>query len=92
MSYKINEQENEYIIKVSTRGNFKYDVYNKEKYIVSFGAKPYGQYKDLLGHYKELDNKDEQKRINFRKRFNKLYEKNKNNILSGIFWSWRYLW
>lgn len=46
---------------------------------IHFGAI---EYQDYLIH------KDPIRRANFRKRFKALYEKNKNNLQSPIFWSW----
>jgi len=85
------------IIKMSTRKGKKYDVFeviNKDgkptlKYILSFGSAKNFHYKDILGGYDELDHNDEQRRINFYKRF-----KNANNakIDSPLFWSANLLW
>lgn len=78
--------------KKSTRKNKKYDVFKDGKYITSFGALGMEHYKDKIGLYSHLDHNDKVRLQNFRNRFKSLYEKNKNNLASGIYWSWRYLW
>ena len=61
----------------------KYIITNINDKKIKFGSI---NYQDYLTH---LDNI---RRDNFRKRFFKLYQKNKNNIDSAIFWSWNLLW
>ena len=82
------------IIRKSTKKNKKYDVIFSNGKIVSFGQLGYEHYKDMtpLKLYSKLDHLDEKRRRLFRLRFKKLYELNKNNIYSPIFWSWNYLW
>jgi hypothetical protein len=58
----------------------KYDVILPNGKVVSFGS---------ISH---LDHLDEKRRNNFKNRFRKLYEKNKLNVESPIFWSWWCLW
>lgn len=81
-----------YDVLKSTRKNKKYDVFKNEKYILSFGALGMKHFKDKIGLYKNLDHNDEQRKLNFKSRFRKLFEKNKNNPESAIYWSWKYLW
>ena len=50
------------------------------------------QYKDQFKQYSNLDHNDKKRQESFKKRFGKLFEKNKNNPKSGIFWSMRFLW
>lgn len=78
----------------SKRNDKKYDVILPNGKIISFGQIGYEQYKDStpLKLYSDLDHNDERRRDNFRKRFYKLYEKNKLNVESPIFWAWNYLW
>ena len=44
------------------------------------------RYQDWLSH------KDKERRARFRARFNKLYEKNKLNYNTPIFWAYNLLW
>jgi hypothetical protein len=81
-----------YDVKKSTRENKKYDVFKDGKFIVSFGASGMQHYKDKIGLWSNLDHNDEDRLKSFRNRFKKLYEMNKNNKSSGIYWSWRFLW
>lgn len=73
----------------------------KHKYIVvgesllkpvKFGAYGMGHFHDRFGVYSDLDHKDTKRLKAFQNRFRKLYEKNKDNPGSGIYWSWEYLW
>lgn len=43
-------------------------------------------------HFDYLKHHDEKRRLNFKKRFNKLIEKNKNNINSAMYFSNLLLW
>ena len=79
-----------YKIYPSTRKGKKYDVYKDNKYIVSFGASGMQHYKDLLGHYKNLDHNDIKRKNAFNSRFKRLIDKHDKN--SGIYWSSKYLW
>ena len=78
----------------STHKNKKYDVILPDGTIISFGQLGYEHYKDTtpLKLYKHLDHNDKDRRQRFRSRFAKLYEKNKNNRYSPMYWSWNYLW
>jgi hypothetical protein len=78
-----------YKIEVSTRANKKYDVYKDGKYLLSFGDKRYGQYKDKIGHYSHLDNNDEKKRSAYRARHK---NDNINDPDFAGYWAWTLLW
>ena len=90
----INIKINGQIFKVakSKRKNKKYDVFKDENFILSFGDTRYSHYKDKFKLYSKDDHNDLTRLKNFRNRFKTLYEKNKNNPLSSIYWSWNYLW
>lgn len=90
MIVKINNKN--YQVKKSTGTKKKYVVYLDGKVICRFGDASMQQYKDKFGEYSHLDHNDEKRRDNFRARFKSLYEKNKNNPNSAIFWSYKYLW
>lgn len=75
----------------SKRKGKKYDVYEYNgKYITSFGASNYQQYKDKLGFYSNLDHLDKKRRYKFKKRFNKLISL--CNKKSAMYYSDKYLW
>jgi hypothetical protein len=68
----------------------KYSVYvlkNGKKRLIHFGQLPYGQYKDKLGHYKNLDHNDKKRRDNYRKRMGKTNDKN-----TAKYYANKYLW
>ena len=67
----------------SKRKDKKYYVKTIDNNIVHFGAI---QFEDYLIHT------DINRLNNFQDRFRKIYEKNKNNINSPLFWSWNLLW
>jgi hypothetical protein len=67
----------------SKRKDKKYFVKTIDNKIVHFGAI---KFEDYLIHG------DENRLNNFQDRFKKIYEKNKNNINSPLFWSWNLLW
>lgn len=67
----------------SKRKNKKYYVVNTDSNVIHFGAL---NYEDYLIH------KDPIRQEKFKKRFKSLYEKNKDNINSSIYWSWNLLW
>jgi hypothetical protein len=80
-------------IKISTKKNKKYDVFDdNNNFIVSFGDIRFNHYHDLLGYYKKLNHNDEKRLNAFRNRFKNLYNKNKNNPSSALLWSWNLLW
>jgi hypothetical protein len=71
--------------------NAKYDVYwedEKGKQHTSFGDKNYGQYKDLIGYYKNDDNLDLRRKISYRKR----HQHDILNEYTPGFFSWFFLW
>lgn len=74
----------------STVKNKKYSVYvMKEGKVkkINFGDSRYGQYKDKIGDYKELDHGDPQRRKQYYQRHGKTRDKN-----SAKYWSHRILW
>ena len=71
----------------SKRKNKKYDVYKKGKYITSFGSNTNQQYKDKIGHYKNLDHLDKDKRKRFYDRFGK-----NPKFESALWFSSKFLW
>jgi hypothetical protein len=80
-------------IRKSKRKNKKYDVFNENnKFVVSFGDTRYEQFHDKLGAFKNLNHSDEKRLKLFKKRFQKLYNDNKNNPYSSILYSWNLLW
>ena len=64
-------------------GKHKYYIININNKKIKFGSIDYEDY--LINNYKK-------RRYNFRQRFKKLYEKNKNNINSKILYSYILLW
>jgi hypothetical protein len=89
MNVKVNGQT--YQVK-KAEGKKKYVVYFEGKIISRFGDSSMQQYKDKFGKYSHLDHNDSKRRDAFRSRFRSLYEKNKDNPRSAIYWSWNYLW
>lgn len=79
-----------YQIYVSTRKNKKYDVYDGDKYITSFGDSRMEHYRDKLGHYSHLNHNDKKRRDAFKNRFKRLIATNNKN--KGTYWSAKYLW
>ena len=80
-----NKGLDEYVKQVgySQNKNKKYYVILKNNKIVHFGSKIN---EDFLIH------QDVNRQDNFKKRFYKLFTKNKNNPESGLFWSYQVLW
>lgn len=80
-----NKGINKYIKEIgySKRKDKKYFIKNIDNKIVHFGAI---KFEDYLIHG------DKYRLNNFQDRFRKIYEKNKNNINSALFWSWNLLW
>lgn len=78
-----------YVIKPSKLKYKKYDVFDKKtnKKITSFGDKRYQQYKDKIGHYKNLDHNDKKRRELYYKRHNKDYKEP-----SADYFSKKFLW
>lgn len=79
--------EREFIVNVSNRKDKKYDVYENNKYLISFGSSKYQQFMDKFGHYKHLNHNDLDRRQNYFKRFGYT-----DNINSAKFWSNNFLW
>lgn len=79
--------------KSNTKGK-KYDAILDDGSIIPFGQLGYEHYKDRtpLKLYSNLDHNNKIRRKLFRDRFRKLYDENKNNKYSAIYWSWNYLW
>ena len=81
-----------YIMKAKTKGK-KYSIFTKEngkyKYLLSFGALGYEQFKDSTPErlYKHLDHND-----NNRRRLYYLRHGRTNNKLSAKYWANKYLW
>jgi hypothetical protein len=67
----------------SKRKDKKYFIKNIDNKIVHFGNI---NFEDFLIHG------DQNRLSNFQDRFRKIYEKNKNNINSPLFYSWNLLW
>lgn len=67
----------------SKKKDKKYYIILKDGKAVHFGSL---KYQDYLIH------RDDERRSRFRSRFKSLYELNKNNLNSPIFWSWSILW
>lgn len=67
----------------SKKKDKKYFVTLKDNTVINYGNI---NYEDYLIHG------DEERRNRFRSRFRSLYNKNKNNIYSPIFWTWNILW
>ena len=77
---------------VSTAKNKKYSVYVKSdnksgKKIIHFGDKRFGQFKDKIGHYSDLDHGDKQRKKNYYSRHGKTKDKD-----SAKYWSHKILW
>jgi len=70
-------------IQFSDKPDKKYYIININNKKIYFGSSEYSDY---------LTNHNEIKKNNFRSRFKKLFEKNKNNINSAIYWSYLLLW
>ena len=81
----IDKNIDKYILKYgyANDGKNKYYIININGKKIKFGAL---NYQDYIIH------QDDKRRSLFRSRFKKLYEKNKNNINSKIFYSWNILW
>lgn len=70
-------------VEYSKDGKHKYIITNINDKKIKFGS---------IDNQDYLIHLDKERRNNFRKRFYKLYQKNKDNINSAIFWSWNILW
>jgi hypothetical protein len=78
-----------FVAPAAKREGKKYDAYKGDKYICSFGAIGYPQYKDRIGHYSHLDTNDPVRRKAYRDRHR---GDNLNDPLSPGSMSWRLLW
>lgn len=90
-------------IKLANDNKHKYTAYlidGKElKRPVHFGALKMEHYKDKIGYFSNLNHNDEQRLLNFRKRFQSTYKKyvqSKTTLIektkSPLYWSWSFLW
>lgn len=86
---KSNDKKHKYIVWLIT-------PIDKDKVMLSsplkFGDIKNEHYFDKFKQYSYLNHNDKKRQEAFKKRFQKLYDKNKNNVKSAIFWSWNYLW
>jgi len=80
---------NGYEIRISTRANKKYDVFRQGVYLLSFGDKRYGQYKDItpLRAYASLNHLDPKRRTQYYQRHGDTNDKS-----SAKWWSHHFLW
>jgi hypothetical protein len=76
-----------YLIKPSVKKNKKYDVFKKNKYVLSFGDNRYQQFFDKIGHYKNLNHNDNKRKDLYYKRHSKDYPK-----YTSDWFSKKYLW
>lgn len=75
---------------VSKAKNKKYSVYvmkDGKKRLIHFGDSRYQQFKDKLGHYKNLDHGDQQRKKNYHSRHGKATSKD-----TAKYWSHKILW
>lgn len=86
MEWKVG---NDYIVKVSNRKHKKYDVFFKNKYLLSFGDTRYQHYYDKFMYYSHLNHLDLKRREKYRERHRST---NKDNPKYSAYWSWWYLW
>jgi hypothetical protein len=76
-----------FYVRPSTRKNKKYDVFEDDKYLLSFGDKRYQQYYDKIGFYSHLNHLDNERKKRYYARHGKT-----NNKKSAKYWSNKYLW
>ena len=84
------ENKKIYIPFVSKAKNKKYSVYvlkDGKKKLIHFGDKRYGQFKDKLGHYSDLDHGDKERRKRYYSRHGKATSKD-----TAKYWSHKILW
>ena len=67
--------------------NKKYSVYVKGDKLIHFGDSRYGQFKDKLGKYSHLDNKDPKRKKAYYARHGKATSKD-----TAKYWSHKILW
>eukprot|EP01046_Picozoa_sp_COSAG06_P009247 COSAG06_NODE_480_length_15163_cov_50.478757_10_plen_87_part_00 len=76
---------------VSKAKNKKYSLYVKGKNgrpkLIHFGDKRYGQFKDKIGHYSNLDHGDKKRKDNYYARHGKATSKD-----TAKYWSHKILW
>lgn len=84
---------------VSSAKNKKYSVYvikNGKRKLIHFGDSRMQQYKDKLGHYKNLDHNDKKRRASYLARAKGIKDKDGNltwrDKNSANYWSIRMLW
>ncbi len=70
----------------SRRQHKKYDVFQNDKYITSFGDNRYEQYHDKIGYYKSLNHGDKKRRDNYYSRHGEA------RFHSAKWFSHKYLW
>ena len=74
----------------SSAKNKKYSVYvmkDGKRRLIHFGDSRYGQYKDKLGHYSELDHGDKARRASYYSRHGPATDKN-----TAKYWAHKILW
>lgn len=86
MKYSIDDYT---IIAPSIKKFKKYDVYYKNKYLLSYGDIRYNHYYDKFGYYSYLNHNDPERRLLYRKRHHNDHIHNPN--YSG-YWSYNFLW
>jgi len=89
MPYHYKYENRNFYIVPSSRKNKKYDVYENQKYLLSYGDKRYQQFYDKFGHYKNLNHGDITRRKSYRARHRS--EQKKSPDTAG-FWSDNFLW
>ena len=80
--------------------NKKYSVYVKDedgqKKLIHFGDKRYEHYYDKIGHYRDLDHNDDERRRRYLKRAKGIVDKDGQLTWkmksSPNYWSVKYLW
>ena len=75
---------------ISKAKNKKYAVYvmkNEKIKLINFGDSRYGQFKDKLGHYSNLNHYDKKRRDNYYSRHGQTKDKN-----TAKYWSNKILW
>jgi hypothetical protein len=86
---KLYDIEPGYKIRLSLRKGKKYDILKNDKYLLSFGASDYEQYKDStpLKAFSRKDHNDEKRKKLYYKRHGKTSDKSR-----ALYWSNKYLW
>lgn len=67
----------------------KYDVFQHNKYLLSFGDNRYQHYCDKFGYYSHLNHLDPKRRLLYRMRHQ---NDNINDPRYPGYWSWNFLW